>query len=95
MLPPCDQGIIQNLTFYYKEPLLRKHLTAIEAKQDVGVNILDACHLLLATWSPVTSATIKKLLFALRFVLPQSLNLLKKTKWRQHLVRRSTVYQNH
>jgi hypothetical protein len=30
-LQPCDQGIIQNSKFHYKK-VLRKHLTAIQAK---------------------------------------------------------------
>jgi hypothetical protein len=58
-LQACDHGIIQNLKFHYRKLLLRKHLAVIKAKQDFRVNILNACHLLHAAWSLVTSAKTK------------------------------------
>ena len=55
ILQPCDQGIMQNLKFYYRKQLLRKYLIAIEAKEDFCINILYALHMLRTAWNLVKS----------------------------------------
>uniref|UniRef100_A0A8C4SEN5 HTH CENPB-type domain-containing protein n=1 Tax=Erpetoichthys calabaricus TaxID=27687 RepID=A0A8C4SEN5_ERPCA len=59
VLQPCDQGIIQNMKFFYRKQLLRKYLLAIEANEDFSINLLDALHMLHSAWNSVTPRTIE------------------------------------
>jgi hypothetical protein len=95
IVQPCDHGNIQDLKFRYKKLLQRKYSTAVEAKQDLGMNIHDACHLLRSAWSFMTSATRKYCFIHAGFLLSQWLNILKETNWGQILMKRSIVYRNY
>uniref|UniRef100_A0A8C4SC05 HTH CENPB-type domain-containing protein n=1 Tax=Erpetoichthys calabaricus TaxID=27687 RepID=A0A8C4SC05_ERPCA len=59
VLQPCDQGIMQNMKFFYWKQLLRKYLLAIEANEDFSINLLDALHMLHSAWNSVTPRTIE------------------------------------
>ncbi|GFQ98890.1 KICSTOR complex protein C12orf66 homolog [Trichonephila clavata] len=59
VLQPCDQGIIQNMKFFYRKQLLGKYLLAIEANEDFSIHLLDALHILHFAWNSVTPRTIE------------------------------------
>lgn len=46
VLQPCDQGVIKNLKHHYRKIILTKYLTAIEMKQKLDVNVLEALFML-------------------------------------------------
>ncbi|GFY56426.1 tigger transposable element-derived protein 6 [Trichonephila inaurata madagascariensis] len=59
ILGPCDQGIIQNMKYFYRKQLLRKYLFAIEADEDSSINLLDALHILHSAWNSETPRTMQ------------------------------------
>ena len=55
---PMDQGVIRALKHHYRKQVIRKHLRAIDRKEQVKINILDALYFLQQAWHSVTQKTI-------------------------------------
>ena len=57
-LQPCDQGIINNLKVHYRKYLLFKLISAVGAKEDFALTLLDCLYLLQLAWDNVSAQTI-------------------------------------
>ena len=55
---PMDQGVIRALKHYYRNQVVRKQLRAIDRKEEVKINVLDALYFLQQAWHSVTQRTI-------------------------------------
>ncbi len=67
LIQPCDQGIIKTLKTHYRTEMRRRILTAIDDSDSIHnaneiakkTSLLDAIHLLAASWHRVTAQTIQ------------------------------------
>lgn len=66
LLQPCDQGIIRALKAYYRHEMRARLLDEIDNTQNLTANdlakktnVLDAVHLLTASWNRVSAQTIR------------------------------------
>ena len=55
---PMDQGVIRALKHHYRKQVIVKHLRAIDRKEEVKINVLDALYFLQQAWRSVTQQTI-------------------------------------
>ncbi|MEW8546499.1 MAG: transposase, partial [Candidatus Thiodiazotropha sp.] len=55
---PMDQGVIRSLKHHYRKQVIMKHLRAIDRKEQVKINVLDALYFLQQAWRSVTQQTI-------------------------------------
>jgi hypothetical protein len=65
LIQPCDMGIIRNLKAFYRRRIVKRVVSAIDSDKDSSasslakdVSVLEAMHMLRASWSEVTSATV-------------------------------------
>ena len=56
---PMDQGINQNLKFYYRKQVILRQVKAIEKKTDLQITVLDALRMLHNAWDKFTETTIQ------------------------------------
>jgi hypothetical protein len=59
MLQPLDLGIINCVKSKYRKALVQKIIAALQRKQQLKLNVLEALHLVAKAWSSVTSDTIE------------------------------------
>lgn len=58
VLQPLDQGIIRSFKCHYRKFVLRKVITAMDAKQNYSISVLDAVEFMAKAWRKVSQQTI-------------------------------------